>query len=300
MDYKKFKFNAVIDWLEIEIKTKKPTNFQTIKRHGELWYVEAMDETAGGAATCFKFKLHNPKNWQTVTETIGAIDLENPLIDEAKVIGIEVSFDAYSKTSTRKELEALTERFYRYLTKPVSNNHRFSGRKGIRADVERIDSTATLRRLIASGRNICIGNNADDKSGFNKYKADEQYMQIYFKTTDNNGMPVLESEYRARIEIRLRGQSLPYTKLHSWLEFKFEILSKYFNFRTLNKRLLSLAPAGFDKALDNISQIGSISGYKRRRRIHSLLTLPDKELNNKVYEALRCLTDRMQTTSTVR
>lgn len=265
MDYRKFRFNAVIDWLEIEINTIKPTNFQTIKRHGGLSYVDAIGAGAGGAATNFIFKFHDPKNWQSVNEMLKYIEKENPLANEPIVKSIEVSFDAYSRTATRDELVDLTGRFYRYLTNTVSQNHRVSGRKGLKFDVEPIDSGANIRRLLTQNRNLCIGNNKDDASGFNKYKADEEYMQIYFKKTDNDGTPIPVSDHRARIEIRLQGSKLPCSTLKEWQAFKFESLSNYFNFRTINQPLLALAPKGFIRALDSIAQIGATSGYKRRK-----------------------------------
>lgn len=293
MDYKKFRFNAVIDWIEIEITTIKSTNFQTIRRHGGLIFVEAIGAGAGGATTNFIFKFHDPKNWLSIIDMFKEIEKECPLAKEPKVKSIEVSFDAYSINATKDELVELTGRFYRYLTNPVSQNHRFSGRKGLKYDVEQIDSGANIRRLFAKNRNLCIGNNKDGKSAFNKYKTDEEYMQIYFKKTDNDGTSIPTSDHRARIEIRLKGSKLPCSTLNEWQAFKFESLSKYFNFRTINQPLLALAPKGFIRALDNIAQIGATSGYKRRK--HALITEADKELNNQVYESLRCLTDRMLT-----
>ena len=296
MNYKNFRFNAVIDWIELEIETVNPTNFQTIKRHiiqpGKKPYVKAIDQAAGGAASQFRFKIQDPKNWQHVAAILNGINDDTPLVAEATIVkSIEVSFDAYSNTANRDELVRLTELFYRYLTNPVSLKRRFSGRKGFKKDVEAIDSTFVLRRLLDKGRNICIGNNEDDSTGFKKYKTDDEYMQIYCKTTDNNGIPISSSDYRARIEIRLKGGALPCTNLNSWREYKFESLSRYFNFRTMNNRVLALAPKEFLKAFDSITQLSSIGGYKRRK--HPLITSPDIELNNHVYEALRCLSDRM-------
>jgi hypothetical protein len=294
MDYRKFRFKAVIDWIELEIKTIKPTNFQTIRRHGGLKYVTPIDEGAGRAATNFIFKFHDPKNWLSIIEMLKEIELDNSLAQEPIVKSIEVSFDAYSETATSEELTELTGRFFRYLTNPVSLNIRFSGRKGLKVkDTEPTESGANVRRLFAKNRNLCIGNAKDDESRFNKYKVDDEYMQIYFKKTDNNGIAIPTSEHRARIEIRLQGSKLPCTTFCEWREFNFESLSKYFNFRTINEPLLALAPTGFIRALDSIAQIGAASGYKRRKG--ALFTVADKELNNKVYESLRRLTDRMRT-----
>ena len=293
MDYNKFRFNAVIDWIEIEITTIKSTNFQTIRRHCGLKYVEAIGAGAGGAATNFIFKFHDPKNWLGIIDMLKEIEIEFLLANEPIVKSIEVSFDAYSRNATSDELVELTGRFYRYLTNPVSQNHRFSGRKI--GDVEFICSRRDVEKFLELGRNICIGNNKDDESGFNKYKADEEYMQIYCKKTDNDGTPITVSDHRARIEIRLQGTKLPCSTLSEWRGFKFESLSQYFNFRTDNIQVIEKAPEWYKKAVHSVvAQLGAVRAYQRRK--HSLLTLPDKELNNQVYESLRCLTNRMRIT----
>lgn len=296
MNYKKFRFNAVIDWIELEIQTVNPTNFQTIKRHIERFgekppFVNAIDPGAGSAASQFRFKIQDPKNWQHVAAILNGVNDDIPLlVASIKVKSIEVSVDAYSKNATYDELKKLTGRFYRYLTNPVSQNHRFSGK--IEGDVEFICSHMDVEKFLALERNICIGNSKDDDSGFKKYKADDEYMQIYFKKTDNGGTPITVSDYRARIEIRLQGSKLPCSTLSEWRQFKFESLSPYFNFRIDNNEIIEKAPEWYRKVVYSVvAQLGAIGANQRRK--HSLLTLPDKELNNHVYEALRCLSDRM-------
>ena len=298
MNYKKFRFNAVIDWIELEIETVIPTNFQTIKRHGELCYVEAIDPGAGSAASQFRFKIHNPKTWQYVDAILNGINDDTPLLTASTLVkSIEVSVDAYSKSASREELLELTARFYRYLTNPVSQNHRFSGLKN--KSIEKISYNQQVKALLDSGRNICIGNNRDGCKGTYKWKSDDLYMQIYLKTTDNDGKEkLIEEKQRARIEIRLQGTALPCKTLEEWRNFKFQSLAEYFNFRTVNSRVINKAPEWYKKIVENVmAQIGAVGKFQQRK--HSLITLPDKELNTAVYESLRCLSLRMLTTCKV-
>ena len=296
MNYKKFRFNAVIDWIEFEIETVKPTNFQTIKRHGELCYVEAIDPGPGGAASHFRFKIHDPTNWQHVATILDGINEDSPLLTASTLVkSIEVSFDAYSHRANRTELLELTGRFYRYLTNPVSQNQRFSGLKS--RPIDRIFSNQQVKTLLDSGRAICIGNNRNGNEGTYNWECDDRYMQIYLKTTDNGGNDkLIEEKQRARIEIRLRGTALPCKTLEEWSSFNFQSLAKYFNFRIINTPLMNKAPEWYKKIVENtLAQIGATGKFQKRK--HTLITLPDKELNTAVYESLRCLSLRMFTTA---
>lgn len=75
IDYSRFRFPAVVDWVEIASSTERHTNFQTgaEKTTGHSWlpegkdsYVQALEKGAGGRATVFRFRIYDPKNWQQV------------------------------------------------------------------------------------------------------------------------------------------------------------------------------------------------------------------------------------------
>lgn len=75
IDYSRFRFRAVVDWIEIEILTERHTNFQTVQEklrvilglpEGKDPYVQALEKGAGGRATVFRFRIYDPKNWHQV------------------------------------------------------------------------------------------------------------------------------------------------------------------------------------------------------------------------------------------
>lgn len=281
MDYTRFRFRAVVDWLEIETTTAKPTNAPTIRRKGALCYVTPIDAVAGGAASRFRFRIYDPENWNSVRQIIAEIEHATPLATPPTVTAIEVSFDAYGKGATRDELAALAADFGRFNTAAISDNRRIAGRwKG---DTEGLLSQAYARRRIAAGRVVAIGNKTDPIS-----------QRIYFKTTDHNGQAMSASNYRARIEVTLQGEALPMTALDDWAGYSFERLADFFKFRTLKDGLDPITRA----AAEYSARIGERKTRNRREggtRIYAKSTRADTALNRKAYDALRELTRRMAT-----
>ena len=292
MNYKQFRFRAVIDWLEFEFETREFTNFQSVNRLLNSPYVQPLDKGDGGRASKFSFKFHDPKNWVEIQNRFEILNEKFPLIDTPKVKSIEVSIDAYSRTADKLKMHELIEIFFRSLAKPVSLNTRFSGLKGSKEKIS-IASRSETRKLISEGRNICIGNIEHDSYTGKKIPADDEYMQIYYKTTDNNGKTLLPAiEHRARIEIRLSDKALPFTTIEEGKLFKFELLTKYFRMRNLNHLLLKTAPKGVQKAFELVSQLGTVTPTSKRK--NAVITVADTQLNDKFYDSLRELSRRMQ------
>ena len=293
MDYSRFKFNAVVDWLSIEVHTQNFTNFQTIKRRLNIKHVKPLNKTSGGSANKFLFKIHDPKNWFDIQKLLQNLNTEYPFSEPPVIRSMEVSFDAYSKTENRNELVELTHSFFRNLANPISQNVRFSGKKDLRYRKPLWGSSnRTTKCLFNEGRNLCLGNIEHKTSYGKKILADSKYMQIYTKTTDNNGVPLVIKKHRARIEIRLEGEELPFEQIDDAIGFKFESLSKYFKMLKLNTTLLEKIPVCFNKAIQNLNQLGNTNVNVRRK--YSLITNADTELNDKVYNALRDLSRKMQ------
>ena len=105
MDYTRFRFRAVVDWIEIEIQTKTPTNFQTVRRSGSLHYALPMNKGEGGTGTLFRFRIQDPKNWLQVLETCKCITAKLPIEGSPKVVGIEIALDAYSRVRIPPNLD---------------------------------------------------------------------------------------------------------------------------------------------------------------------------------------------------
>ena len=293
MDYSKYKFRAVVDWLSFEINTIKYTNFQSIKNIINVPFVEPLDKGDGNRASKFIFKFHDPQNWEEIKEILRTLEEKFPLAKAPTIHSIEVSIDAYSRTATKFEMIELTEYLFRNLSHPVRHNYRVSGTKP--KDVRKSPGRKEIVDLLNEGRNICIGNIEHSNYCGAIVPADDEYMQIYYKTTDNNGKIQLPpSEHRARIEIRLSGNALPCVTVEGGESYKFELLAKYFNMRKVKQNLLNTAPISIQQAIERVTQLGSLNSKSERK--NAVITNADKQLNDKFYNTLRDLSRRMVNT----
>jgi hypothetical protein len=280
MDYTRFRFRAVVDWIEIEIRTEKPTNFQTFRRVGTLSYVKAQDEGAGGAASIFRFKIYDPDCWNDIILKIAELKAEHAFSTAPIITGIEIAFDAYSKGEANvDELPELAASYYRNMTLPVSSNRRlYRDYKGSGKAIPR--QFSALVRDISEGWQIGVGD-----------KAAEQYQHIYFKTVDHNGQKLPKVKHRARIEITLRGNELP-SSIEEWREKDFTKVSRFFKFRKPKDNLDPLTQI----TVGAVPQIGERKERKRKEgggvRLYHKPTQADKVLNEKASQALRNLTSR--------
>lgn len=107
MNYKHFRIKAVLDWIELEIRTLKPTHAWVIQKAFDLHFVEPLDKGPGGAATIFLFRIQDPRSWQHVTTRCGSIRKGFPFACEPRVTAIEIALDAYSKSQNRSDLELI-------------------------------------------------------------------------------------------------------------------------------------------------------------------------------------------------
>jgi hypothetical protein len=79
MDYSIFRFNAVVDFIEVEIHTAAPALAGKIKKACALTRVDALDKGAGNYATVFKIKLHDPGNFAEFKAAVARIERAYPL-----------------------------------------------------------------------------------------------------------------------------------------------------------------------------------------------------------------------------
>ncbi len=286
-DYHLFSFRAEVDWVEIKIRTQKPTNFHTVRTRLEVPYVETLDEGSGGAASEFLIKFYSLKNWREIDRALERLTCDHPLAGPVEVTGIEIAFDTYSKLQDRSALVGMTAKFYCGLTYPISVNQRIT--PGTKFSAKPIPSLKILLRKINDGENIYIGNkepqgDLDDPHSW-------MLQHFYLKQTDQK-MPLPIREQRARVEITLRGLALPHHLLEEWRSHDFTAESQYFKFRKPKKGLT---------CLERIIFVGQCQyGAKKKKRsgltrtIYSRLTVADVPLNNKAYDALRNLNNRLR------
>lgn len=282
MDYSLFSFRSCIDWIELEIQTIQQTNSQTVRRKLYLLqYVEMINPGRAGESKRFRIRIQDPQSWKDIENWIKNVESHFPFAIEPTITAIEVSFDAYSAGATEDYLHEMAATFYTFSASLVSNNHRFGGRQ--KGDVTGIFNTPQISRFLKSGRVINIGNRADSKS-----------QRIYVKTKDGGTGPnkpqLPVEQHRARIEVTLQGEALPFTSLEQAKAYNFTQLAKFFKFR--KQKNTNYSP----EALAALSH-APVRGTRAERRVtgnsyrlYATSTKADIELNARAYDALKGLT----------
>lgn len=286
-EYRDCRFRAEIDSIGIKIRTLKPTNFYTVRNRLEAPYVETFDEGSGGAASEFHIKFYSLKNWQEIDRALEKLTHDHPLAGPVEVTSIEIALDTYSKLHDREALVMMVAKFYCGLTKPISVNQRIT--PGEKYSAKAIPSFAILLRKIRAGENIYIGNK-DPKEDLDNPQS-WMMQHFYLKQTDRK-MPLPVHEQRARVEITLKGIALPHKFLDEWRSHQFTEEGEYFKFRKPKTDLTCLEKIVFIAKSQYGAKKQKRSGPKRT--IYSPLTLADIPLNNKAYDALRNLTNRLK------
>lgn len=281
--YAGYRVEAVVDWIELEVELNKASNGGALNRLGrkELGFnahFRPLDKGAGGAATRFCFRIQDPPSWAGIADVLQALGEEYSFAAEPVITGMEVSLDAYAKGASLEALAQLTAERYRFMQTTVSGNHRYSGRRARKHDVEGI-AVKTLHSRLADGRNIVIGHRNAPLS-----------QRLYVKTTDNAGAIRLPQErWRSRWELTLQGPEMPFRTLAQARGYRFVRLSKFFATRQPTENLSS-----FERLRMAANRNpGSKREKKVLRRWYSSQTVADSTANAVVYAALRKLTRRM-------
>ncbi len=283
-DYSTMQFRAVVDWLELEIQTTKPTNFMTIQKKLRVIlclpecvnpYVKPLNAGDGGTATIFTLRIQDPERYHIIESTLNSLALALEYEITARPTAVEVALDAYNSTPEQ------AERFCKYSTSPIKiENCRIYREHGLDATQWIPLRPNTLTKHLQEGWQVALGHDKDD------------YRQhVYFKMKDRcKDLPA--EEHRARIEVTLKGNALPFQTLEELKHFKFSDLSEFFQFRMLKPDLTPLGQI----TSDNSPRIGARRSTKRKEgggvRAFSRLTLADTALNTHARTALKELARR--------
>jgi hypothetical protein len=288
--YSNIKVMACIDWVEVQIQTVKPTNFTTIRKRLEAPYVVALDDEhkplpihkSNSAASVFKLRVHDVKNWQQLSTDLNSLLNTNELADCPKVLGVEVAIDAWSKGATREDLIHQTRDFFRFLSAPRSKNQRmFAGPK---VKPTGIPSKPEMLSRIAQGHPMYIGSQSGDGVSY----------RIYFKQVDKD-KPLPQAEHRARIEVTLAGDALPFQSLDEASQRSIASLKQYFSFRQIKTSAYERMPEMGKHFLDEVIKM---PGERMKGRIKYFpMTEADIELNQRIYDALRELNRKLNSSS---
>ena len=279
VDKQKFRYTAVIDFVEISFSTKVASNAFSIQRNIGVNYVRPLNKSAGAAATEFTATVHDVMHWSELESVCDRLKSSYELLTDPKITCIEVSFDAFSNGASYEEMIEHVANYYWMLANPVSLNRRFT--RGTKGTTQGLSRRAYMLNRLSQGGTVYIGDHRYDPEG----------MRIYYKQTDKKSLLPLD-KHRSRIEITLRGNGCPFDNFEDAKHYDFAKLSNYFKFRMPKDGMSALQVV----IADATPLLGEKKERKRKGRgkyMYSSLTNADVELNAIVYEQLRNLTKRL-------
>ncbi len=304
-NYSDYRVEVVVDWIEFRITAAASTNFNTVRKVDGISYAEALNEGPGRSATEFLVKCQDPESWDHVQKLLDRISRKRSLASIPQVTGIEIAADFYHPDRD-KRLKMLAH-LYHGCRPAQLQNHRF----GTRIEFDEPDRKsrgsvfgvgAWQRDVIKGFRQdglawtLYIGNQGNRKKCIN---ADSISQRFYDKVKDRQAPLPLE-QCRARYELTLQGQDLPFSTLNEVREFKFQScqkVSQWFKFRRLDDdRLTALNPLA-RVGTEQLAQIGARRPRRRPgggARLYPAASRANAELNDLLYERLKSLTNRMK------
>ncbi|WP_321920333.1 hypothetical protein [Paraburkholderia tropica] len=293
-----FRRKAYVDWLDVRLRTTRPTQFQHVRSAldaagaGKL-HVTPIEPGPGGVADTFVVRVtdHLANDYAALSEALAEFAAQYPLAHAAEIVAIEVACDFLHTGEVERDGSTieLTRRLQSSLLTdggrprqfdPAARKNRFMDAHG-----ERLDPLLNYRE----------GNKWDDVS-----------WHVYWKRTDC-GQPLSSNEWRARVEVTLKGDALRdvgLVKLADLDGYKFTNLARFFRFRTpidpetqakgdrfklaaitINRRMNDATPA---RGLHSFRSIGQRDRWRKLRRESSHLQA-DNELQDAIKDALRRL-----------
>lgn len=276
----RIRYQAVVDFIELEVTTARPTNAMALRRHSSLPYVEPLNAGPGRAASRFALRVHDLSSWAELEPIIGRVRSFASLVDEPRVTKLEVALDAYVQHGAAQDLARIAAASYKFLNRLADpDNHRIWVGKGLKL----VPPTTPLfiEQQLAAGCTLYIGDH--ENAPFSQ--------RIYVKCTDR-GKSLPQEQWRARLEVTMQGAGLPFTALDQARGFDFAYLAPWFKFSQLKRGLPSWSIS--------VAEIRGQIGAKEARcrpgggvRVRSPLTRADIQHNRMAYDALRYLTRRM-------
>jgi hypothetical protein len=279
-----FTYRASIDWIEFEIETVLPSNFNSIREIAKTSYVHAVNKGLGGSATIFRFKYYDVETWRELEEKVIKLSSVKELVREPKIIAIEVSFDAKGNGKSKDDLIKHTAEFVRMLTNPllINNKMRAASYKG-------------------SAEQLWLKKENDIQASRNSFylgsqRGDDTSMRIYWKQKDRGTNLPIDKQV-ARAEVTLKDNSCPFNTIEEAKSYQFSELRQWFKFRKVKEGLDGLSQVSVDWE----SQVGRKGNWKVRTgdkkkasyRVYHPSTVSDTKLSNTAYEKLRQLTKRL-------
>ncbi|MEZ7521555.1 hypothetical protein [Burkholderia vietnamiensis] len=293
-----FRRKACVDWLDVRLRTSRPTQFQHVQSAlkaagaGKL-HVTPIDPSPGGVTDTMVVRCSDrlANNYEALSKVLAEFSARYPLAHEPEIAAIEVACDFLHTGEVERDASTIemTYRLQSSLMTDGDSPRQFDPE--VWANCYMDVAGARLDPLL----NYREGNKGDDVS-----------WQCYWKRTDNK-QPLPPSEWRARVEVTLKGDALRdagLVKLADLDGYKFTSLARFFRFRTpidpetqakgdrfklaaitINRRLNDATPA---RGLHSFRSIGQ-RDKKQRRRSESSHLQADDEIQDAIKGALRRL-----------
>jgi len=292
-----FRATAVIDWLDVEIRTERSTQHRHVRAAlkeitgVDRWWAGAMNVKQGNTADTFRIRFHDElaNNYQQLCAALDALARRFPFAFEPTVTGIEISCDFWHRQHSFEATRVLTYRMQTSLFAPGTNHRQYNGDSSSNQFLDKPG------HRINPAYNLRIGNEDDPIS-----------WQCYHKRTDKK-QPLPLRQQCARVEVTLRGDALHqhgFGLLSGLQHFPFETLSSLFTFRrpvsaakmakgdlfrlVAIKWIRAYRDAAAERGIHSFNTVGQRDKKGRTRAESSHLTA-DKELSNRIRSALRNL-----------
>ena len=293
-DLAAFDFQAVVDWVEVRVRLPRPSQPRHVRARmaaalphwGAPPYVVAETSSPTGTAVSFTFRVQDPLGPDRLLADLQLLgqDGERPLTEgDIEIVAIEVALDVYPSVRTRPASDLARVAHYLHLhhARPPKGTVRVTGPDGGSIIWNHGDVQAALR----AGKTI----NTGDVTSNHRSRC---YVKTHDTVDGKSYAPVALSEHRARLEITLAADLVPFATIAGWRSFAFPKLSKQLALRK------SIEPdAGRTSPLARLllpmvrrGKPDSEEARLAHRRLHKATSRADTVANKRIRTALERLT----------
>ncbi|EJL51639.1 hypothetical protein PMI09_04429 [Rhizobium sp. CF122] len=252
IDLDAYQWGAVVDWIDIEFELIRRTqhwklNDRIEARTGRKEFPEALDLGAGKTATQYRLRVQEP-DFAIVRKVMEDIEAEYGLTAPARVVGLEVSIDAYPRTAgeeARARLHGVLVRHFfpttavltgdkkwpRFVPGMIDDTDHIVGRNKEDVTLDVIDRmTPSTDRPVLYASTFYVGEKADKRA---LWRIQNKVLDKQNKAAGTREV-LPEDRKRIRIEVALGPDGCREAGLQSFEtigDFKFTRLQKlYFQF----------------------------------------------------------------------
>ena len=287
-----YDLRVVVDWVSVRVTLAGPSQPRHVRdrmRAVPRWattppYAKPCTDDSSGTASSFTFTVQDPPPPAQLLDDLQALRRpgDPPLNDEdIEVLGIEIALDARPRTpEARADLAGAAAYLWRHHARPPAGTTRIchAHQHGeIAFQPERI------RQALADGWTVNCGDT--DASHRSRY-----YVKNYDSRDSIAYAPLPEADHRARAEITLSGDFVPFKSIADWRDYRFEKLAPLL---ALRRASATDTPPPLLALLRDQSRHGRPADPEKQashRRTHRKDTAADTAANERVRAALRALT----------